>query len=28
MLTDGIAAAQRSGNQHAQSEMQQMLEDI
>ena len=28
MLKDGIAAAQRSGNQHAQSEMQQMLDEL
>ncbi len=28
MLKDGIAAAQRTGNQHAQSEMQQMLEEL
>jgi predicted Zn-dependent protease len=28
LLKDGIAAAQRSGNQHAQTEMQQMLDDI
>jgi len=28
MLKDGIAAAQRSANQHAQSEMQQMLDEL
>lgn len=28
MLTDGIAAAQRKGDSHAQSEMQAMLEEI
>lgn len=28
MLTDGIAAAKRSGNQHAESEMQAMLDDF
>ena len=28
MLKDGIAAAQRSRNQHAQSEMQQMLDEL
>ena len=28
MLRDGIAAAQRSGNHHAQSEMQLMLDDL
>jgi tetratricopeptide (TPR) repeat protein len=28
MLVDGIAAARRSGNQHAQSEMSSMLEEL
>jgi len=28
MLRDGIAAAQRTGNQHAQSEMEGMLEEL
>lgn len=28
MLVDGIAAARRTGNQHAQSEMTAMLEDL
>ena len=28
MLVDGIAAAKRSGNTHAQSEMEAMLEDL
>jgi cytochrome c-type biogenesis protein CcmH/NrfG len=28
MLTDGIAAAQRKGDNHARSEMQAMLEEI
>ena len=28
MLKDGIAAAQRSGNPHAQTEMQQMLDEM
>ncbi len=28
MLVDGIAAARRSGNQHAQSEMTAMLEEL
>ncbi len=27
-LEDGIAAARRSGNRHAESEMQQMLEEL
>ena len=27
-LTDGIAAAQRAGNRHAQSEMQGMLDEL
>jgi predicted Zn-dependent protease len=27
-LTDGIACARRTGNQHAQSEMQAMLDDL
>jgi thioredoxin-like negative regulator of GroEL len=27
-LTEGIAAARRSGNQHAQSEMQALLDDL
>ncbi len=28
MLTMGIAAAQKSGNRHAESEMQSMLDDL
>jgi tetratricopeptide (TPR) repeat protein len=28
MLTDGIASAKRSGNSHAQSEMEAMLADL
>ena len=28
MLRDGIAAAERSGNRHALSEMQQMLDEL
>jgi hypothetical protein len=28
MLVDGIAAARRTGNQHAQSEMTAMLEEL
>ena len=28
MLRDGITAAKRSGNRHAESEMQQMLDDL
>jgi cytochrome c-type biogenesis protein CcmH/NrfG len=28
MLRDGIAAARRSGNRHAESEMQLMLDDL
>lgn len=28
MLRNGIAAAKRTGNHHAESEMQQMLEDL
>jgi cytochrome c-type biogenesis protein CcmH/NrfG len=28
MLRDGIAAAKRSGNRHAESEMQLMLDDL
>jgi hypothetical protein len=28
MLRDGIAAAKRSGNGHAESEMQLMLDDL
>ncbi len=28
MLVDGIASARRTGNQHAQSEMTAMLEDL
>lgn len=28
MLTKGIAAAQRTGNRHAQSEMQAMLDEL
>lgn len=28
MLSDGVAAAQRSRNRHAESEMQQMLDDL
>ncbi|MGE5724027.1 MAG: tetratricopeptide repeat protein [Acidobacteriota bacterium] len=28
MLREGIAAAQRTGNQHAQGEMEQMLEEL
>lgn len=28
MLTDGISAARRTGNNHAQSEMTAMLEDL
>ncbi len=28
MLTNGIAAAQRAGNRHAQSEMQAMLDEL
>ncbi len=28
MLTDGIASAQKTGNRHAQSEMEAMLEEL
>jgi hypothetical protein len=28
MLREGIAAAQRTGNQHAKSEMEAMLEEL
>jgi predicted Zn-dependent protease len=28
LLRDGVAAAQRTGNQHAQSEMQAMLQEL
>jgi hypothetical protein len=28
MLTDGIASARRTGNLHAQSEMEAMLEEL
>jgi len=28
MLTDGISSARRTGNNHAQSEMTAMLEDL
>jgi hypothetical protein len=28
MLTDGIASAKRTGNAHAQSEMEAMLADL
>jgi hypothetical protein len=28
MLTDGIVSARRTGNLHAQSEMEAMLEDL